>query len=103
MEALVKVDARFTADKLPVIVGETGWPTSDNTYDGASVANAEAYVRNALATKIPLYLFEAFDEQKKSGDSGAGTQTSDVENHWGVFTEAGVAKYSIAEQESSFH
>jgi hypothetical protein len=44
-----------------------------------------------------MYLFEAFDEQKKSGDSGAGAQTSNVENHWGVFTEAGKAKYTIAE------
>ena len=45
--------------------------------------------------KVPLYLFEAFDEQKKAGDGGAGAIGSAVENNWGVFTEAGRAKYEI--------
>ncbi len=53
--------------------------------------------RHAVASGIPMHLFEAFDEKLKSGDSGAGAHGHAVEHNWGVFTEGGVAKYRISE------
>mmetsp|Transcript_33179 Transcript_33179/g.48661 ORF Transcript_33179/g.48661 Transcript_33179/m.48661 type:complete len:402 (+) Transcript_33179:106-1311(+) len=101
--ALLKLNSNFTEKSL-IVIGETGWPTEDTPFDTnikpfefASIENAEEFMKNALATKIPLYIFEAFDEQLKSIDSGAGGQFSNVENNWGFFKENGDPKYEIAE------
>ena len=92
--ALLKLDARFTAAALPIVVGETGWPTAGHA--SATAANAAVYAKNAVDSGLSMYLFEAFDEKKKSADGGAGSIGAAVEDNWGIFTEAGAAKYSIA-------
>ena len=99
--ALLKLDSRYTPDRLPVYIGETGWPTADiGLAAAATTANAHVYTTNAVAfaasSKVTVYLFGAFDEQRKATDSGAGSQTSNVEKHWGMMTEAGTPKYTIA-------
>ena len=88
------------------MVGETGWPTEEIPFPTnenpspqpipfANIVYAEEFIKNAVALNIPMYLFEAFDEQLKSVDKGAGYQASNVENHWGIFTESGQLKYNI--------
>lgn len=93
--ALLRLNSRYTDSGLPIVVGETGWPTAGHTT--ATVENAAKYNRNAVASGIPMYLFEAFDVKLKSRDSGAGPAGNAVEDNWGIFTEAGVAKYRIPE------
>ena len=105
--ALLKLHSNFTKDNL-IVVGEVGWPTEDKYFPSeangwrndtgfpyANVENATVFINNVLATGIPVYIFEAFDEQGKSVDDGAGDQFSNVENHWGIFTEAGDLKYDV--------
>lgn len=105
--ALLKLNSNFTEDNL-VVVGEVGWPTEDTYFPAehngwrndtgfphANVENAKTFMNNVLATGLPVYVFEAFDEQAKATDSGAGTQFSNVENHWGIFTEDGELKYDV--------
>ena len=105
--ALLKLHSNFTQDNL-VVVGEVGWPTedtyfpseengwrNDTGFEHANVENANIFLNNVLDTGIPVYIFQAFDEQAKSVDSGAGTQFSNVENHWGIFTEEGELKYDV--------
>lgn len=75
--ALVAQDSTLTTASLPIVVGETGWPTAGNTY--ATVANAHTYVNNAINSGIPLYAFEAFDELLKGSGSGSGS-TNTVES-----------------------
>ena len=38
---------------------------------------------------------QAFDEQLKSGDGGAGAHGAVVEDNWGLFTEAADPKFCI--------
>jgi len=105
--ALLKLHSNFTENNL-IVVGEVGWPTEDTYFPSedngwrndtgfphANVQNAEIFLNNVLATGIPVYVFEAFDEQAKSVDSGAGAQFSNVENHWGIFTEDGDLKFEV--------
>lgn len=97
--ALQKLDPALSA--LELAIGETGWPTSltlnanGGTVPAASPEIAQFYMENAIALGVPIYIFEAFDEQMKSVDDGAGNQISDVENHWGTFYENGTLKYDI--------
>eukprot|EP00668_Euglena_longa_P032783 GGOE01042231.1.p1 GENE.GGOE01042231.1~~GGOE01042231.1.p1 ORF type:complete len:397 (-),score=61.52 GGOE01042231.1:305-1495(-) len=92
--ALLAQDSILTEDNLPIIVGETGWPTAGNTY--ATVANAQTFVNNALASGISLYAFEAYDEKLKAEGSGSGSgSTSTVEPNWGWMSEEGIPKYPI--------
>lgn len=97
--ALLAIDGCFTERGLPIVIGETGWPTAG--HQAANVENAAKYIKNAVASRIPIYLFEAFDEKKKSGDSGAGAVGIVVEDNWGIFTEAGNLKYNIPALSSS--
>ena len=90
--ALLHQDPVLTEANLPIIVGETGWPTSGNTY--ATVENAQTYVNNAVNCGIPLYGFEAFDEKLKTSGSGSGS-TSSVEGSWGWMSEGGDPKFPI--------
>jgi len=85
--ALLRVNATLNATILPIVVGETGWPTA-----GAPTANATLaafYVNNAVvySSTQPLYLFEAFNELDKPGAA--------IEGHWGLLTENGTMKYAI--------
>ena len=91
---------RFHAG-IPLIIGETGWATSNDPSrkqsgeEGAlmkaetSVAAQEQYLRQHFRwvreRKVPTILFEAFDESWKGG--GATTPAIVSEKHWGVFDE----------------
>ena len=103
--ALLAADPALTADALPIVVGETGWPTSGNTY--ATTANAETYANNAVAAGIDLYLFSAFDEELKSEQTTnrrAARPTARgeaYEDFWGVFSESGSLKYTITALEGT--
>jgi len=54
----------------------------------ASVQAQEAYLRQhydwIARNRVPVILFEAFDENWKGG--GAGSPPTVAEKHWGVFT-----------------
>lgn len=85
----------------PVIIGETGWPTShDKSKTGPGqegvLIKAETNERNqasylkqhyawVLSKHVPTILFEAFDEDWKG--SGTGKNPAEAEKHWGVFNE----------------
>ena len=85
---------------VPVIFGETGWSTSHNPAQNGpdsegtlmkgevSVRAQESYLRQHYQwvsdRRIPVVLFEAFDENWKGG--GATTSPTASEKHWGVFT-----------------
>ena len=83
--------SKLQASSLPVIVGETGWPTSGGR--GTSASNAESYVKNAVEIARnsnlvnALYLFEALDEAAKPGPS--------VERAWGLYSSSDSPKYSF--------
>lgn len=89
---------RFHAG-IPVIIGETGWATSNDPSRSklgeegalmkaeASVAAQESYLRQHYRwvneRRVPTFLFEAFDENWKGG--GEQTPARIAEKHWGVF------------------
>lgn len=83
---------------MPLIIGETGWPTAGAVE--ATVGNACRYLNQVIASasreegtprrpgqRIEMYVFEAFDESLKP----AGT----IEPNWGVMTEEGTEKYAV--------
>jgi len=74
---------------VPVIIGETGWPTAggrDTNSNNAKIHN-ENVMRLAGETN-GIYLFEAFDEGGKPGD--------EVERHWGLYSSSGQAQYPFS-------
>ncbi len=95
---------------IPIIIGETGWATSNDPSrtkrdeEGAlmkaevSVAAQEQYLRQhyrwVTQRKVPTILFEAFDESWKGG--GGATPPLIAEKHWGVFDEQRRPKASFA-------
>ena len=54
--ALLRLDSSLTEEALPIVVGETGWPTAGDPT--ATPENAAVYVQNAAASSVSLYLFE---------------------------------------------
>ena len=84
----------------PVHIGETGWASSsDGLYgpDGSQAADElkqAMYYRDTRAwtqeARISCFFFEAFDEPWKSA-----ANPKDSENHFGLFTAAGHAKYAL--------
>lgn len=92
-----------------VIIGEAGWATNYNTRKTgpgeqaslirgtADVAAQEYYLIHLhewiLRTKVPTFLFEAFDEPWKGG--GEDSDPDEVEKHWGVFYENRQPKISF--------
>jgi hypothetical protein len=93
-QALLRLDPHFTNDTVPIVIGETGWPTAGHA--SATPENAATYANNVIASGRSAYLFEAFDEQKKAQDGGAGALGDAMENNWGAFAEDGTPKYTIA-------
>ncbi|KAL0421371.1 UNVERIFIED_CONTAM: putative glucan endo-1,3-beta-glucosidase [Sesamum latifolium] len=98
IDAFVYAMEREGFHGIPVVVTETGWPTSGA--DGTSVNNALAYngnvVMRALANfgtpkrpgvGIEVFLFDLFDENGKSG--------GEYERHFGIFEINGIKAYDI--------
>jgi len=87
----------------PIHIGETGWATySDGFYgkDGSAACDeyksAKYYQLMREWTnkeKITCFYFEAFDEQWKDAGNPKGS-----ENHFGLFTIEGKAKYALWEK-----
>ncbi|MEE4000428.1 glycosyl hydrolase family 17 protein [Tenacibaculum sp. FZY0031] len=94
---------------LPIVIGEAGWPTEPTaTYSTATKANARTFNQHLinhcksgngtprnLNVKIPCFIFEMYDEDKKLTDAGL------FEQHWGVYgynsqSKKYEAKYSLA-------
>ena len=84
----------------PMHIGETGWASSsDGLYGPQGSKAADEYKQaeyyNAMRTwtrkaNISCFFFEAFDEPWKSSANPA-----DSENHFGLFTAEGQAKYAL--------
>jgi len=75
-----------------VVIGETGWPTGGTTVGAAvpSVENQKRFLEEFydLASGIPYFIFEAFDEPWKIVEGEVG-------RHWGVYDKDRLAKRSL--------
>ncbi|UAM99181.1 glycosyl hydrolase family 17 [Polaribacter litorisediminis] len=81
-------------------IGETGWATTSSGHYGVNGSRATDEYKQALYYKhlrewtnkegISCFYFEAFDEQWKDAQNPKGS-----ENHFGLFTLNGEAKYPI--------
>ena len=86
----------------PVHIGESGWATISDGFYGAHGSNAtdeykqgQYYTQMRAWTKakgIACFYFEAFDEPWKDAGNPSGS-----ENHFGLFTLTGKAKYPLWE------
>lgn len=97
--AVVKYVKRIDPDK-PVHIGETGWASVSDGFYGPEGSRAADEYKQALfyhgmrkwtqSSGISCFYFEAFDEPWKSA-----ANPTDSENHFGLFTRDGEAKYAI--------
>lgn len=86
--------------KKPIHIGETGWATVSNGFYGPTGSKAADEYKQGLyytlmrewttRAGISCFYFEAFDEQWKDAQNDLGS-----ENHFGLFTLDGGAKYAI--------
>lgn len=86
----------------PIHIGETGWATVSNGHYGPKGSKASDEYKLGLyykhmrdwtnASGISCFYFEAFDEQWKDAGNPKGS-----ENHFGLFTLEGQAKYPLWE------
>ena len=86
--------------KKPIHIGETGWATVSNGHYGPTGSKATDEYKQGLyyhlmrdwtnASGISCFYFEAFDEPWKDAGNPRGS-----ENHFGLFTRNGQAKYPI--------
>jgi exo-beta-1,3-glucanase (GH17 family) len=84
----------------PIHIGETGWASACNGHYGAEGSKATDEYKEGLyyqlmrewtnREKIACFYFEAFDEIWKDAANPGGS-----ENHFGLFTLEGKAKYAI--------
>lgn len=84
----------------PIHIGETGWATTSTGYYGSDGSKATDEYKQGLYYKlmrrwtnragISCFYFEAFNEQWKDAHNPNGS-----ENHFGLFTIDGKAKYPI--------
>ncbi len=84
----------------PIHIGETGWASASNEHYGANGSKATDEYKEGLYYKmmrewtnqegIACFYFEAFDEIWKDAANPGGS-----ENHFGLFTIDGQAKYAI--------
>ncbi len=84
----------------PIHIGETGWASSSDGFFGADGSKAADEYKQGIYHKlirewtnkegISCFYFEAFNEPWK----GAGNP-KDAENHFGLFTTNGEAKYAL--------
>jgi exo-beta-1,3-glucanase (GH17 family) len=86
----------------PIHIGETGWASSSNGYYGPDGSKATDEYKQAIFYKdmrewtnsegMSCFYFEAFDEPWKDAQNAGGS-----ENHFGLFTVDGKAKYALWE------
>ena len=84
----------------PIHIGETGWASSSNGYYGPNGSKATDEYKQAIfykhmrewtnSEKMACFYFEAFDEPWKDAANQGGS-----ENHFGLFTVDGKAKYAL--------
>ena len=84
----------------PIHIGETGWASSSDGFYGSEGSRAADQYKQALfyddmrawskKEKISCFFFEAFDEPWKDSENTLGS-----ENHFGIFTVDGKAKYTV--------
>jgi exo-beta-1,3-glucanase (GH17 family) len=89
-------------ENKPIHIGETGWATVSNGHYGPNGSKATDEYKQALfykhmrewtnANGISCFYFEAFNEQWKDSHNAKGS-----ENHFGLFTIDGYAKYPLWE------
>lgn len=85
---------------VPIHIGETGWASASNGFYGGNGSQACDEYKEAVyhkkmrewtdREKIACFYFEAFDEIWKDAANQGGS-----ENHFGLFTIDGKAKYAI--------
>ncbi len=86
----------------PIHIGETGWATTSNGHYGDEGSRATDEYKEGLYYKhmrdwtaelgMACFYFEGFDEQWKDAANSLGS-----ENHFGLFTLQGQAKYALWE------
>lgn len=84
----------------PIHIGETGWATVSDGFYGPEGSRATDEYKEAIYYRlmrdwtnksgISCFYFEAFNEQWKDAQNANGS-----ENHFGLFTIGGKAKYAI--------
>lgn len=84
----------------PIHIGETGWASASNSLYGPDGSKATDEYKEAIyykmmrewtnANRISCFYFEGFDEPWKDANNPGGS-----ENHFGLFTVDGKAKYAI--------
>ena len=84
----------------PIHIGETGWASLSDGYYGTSGSRAADEYKQQLyynavrkwsdSIGVACFFFEAFDEPWKDGNNPNGS-----ENHFGLFTTEGNAKYAV--------
>jgi exo-beta-1,3-glucanase (GH17 family) len=87
----------------PIHIGETGWASNSDGYYGKNGSRACDEYKSAIyyqlvrdwttKEKITCFYFEAFDEKWKDVTNPNGS-----ENHFGLFTVDGKAKYAMWEK-----
>ena len=97
--SVVKHVRRLDPNK-PVHIGETGWASVSDGFYGPEGSRASDEYKQALfyhgmrewtqSSGISCFYFEAFDEPWKSA-----ANPTDSENHFGLFTKDGEAKFAI--------
>lgn len=85
-------EIRALHPSLPLVLGETGWATQRTdtgdeakymksaSSDSAQVEFMRVYEAWLAARPLPVFIFEAFDENWKGGD-----KPDEVEKHWGLY------------------
>ena len=98
--AQVVKHVRRLDEHKPVHIGETGWASVSDGFYGPEGSRAADEYKQALFYRgmrewtqgagISCFFFEAFDEPWKSA-----ANPTDSENHFGLFTRDGEAKYAL--------
>ena len=98
--ATVKNYVRSINPSKPIHIGETGWASSSDGFYGKEGSRASDEYKQAIYYKamrewtnsegISCFFFEAFDEPWKDSNNPLGS-----ENHFGIFTVDGKAKYAL--------
>jgi exo-beta-1,3-glucanase (GH17 family) len=96
----VKNYVRSINPSKPIHIGETGWASSSDGFYGKEGSRASDEYKQAIYYKsmrewsnqegISCFFFEAFDEPWKDSNNPLGS-----ENHFGIFTVDGKAKYTL--------